>query len=28
MLNERAQPMLGEARVAVPVQARKMDTPH
>jgi hypothetical protein len=26
MLNERVQPMLGEARVAV--QARKMDTPH
>jgi hypothetical protein len=26
MLNERAQPMLGEARVAV--QARKLDTPH
>jgi hypothetical protein len=28
MLNERAQPMLGEARVSVPAQARKMDTPH
>jgi hypothetical protein len=28
MLNERAQPMLGEARMSVPAQTRKMDTPH
>jgi len=28
LLSERAQPMLGEAGVAIPVQARKIDTPH
>lgn len=28
LLNERAQPRLGEAAVALPVQARKIDTPH
>ena len=28
LLSERAQPVLGEAGVVMPVQARRIDTPH
>jgi hypothetical protein len=28
LMSEKAQPMLGEAGVAVPAQARRIDTPH
>ena len=28
LMSEKAQPMLGEAGVGVPVQARRIDTPH
>jgi len=28
LMSEKAQPMLGEAGVAMPVRARKIDTPH
>ncbi|HEV7704701.1 MAG TPA: hypothetical protein VGO46_10435 [Gemmatimonadaceae bacterium] len=28
LMSERAQPMLGEAGMAMPVRAQKVDTPH
>jgi hypothetical protein len=28
LMSEKAQPVLGEARVGMPVQARRIDTPH
>jgi hypothetical protein len=28
LMSEKAQPKLGEVKVAMPVQARKIDTPH
>ena len=28
LMSERAQPMLGDAGMAMPAQARKIDTPH
>jgi hypothetical protein len=28
LMSEKAQPMLGEAGVGVPVQTRRVDTPH